>query len=34
VYALFFVVEEGFRLVADKVISFMVYLQNPPSDED
>lgn len=34
VYALFFIVEEGFRLVADKVIRLMIYIQNPPSDED
>lgn len=33
-YGLFFVVEEGFRLLVNKVIDFMVYLQNPPSDED
>lgn len=32
-YLLFFIVEEAFRfLLADKIIAFMVYLQNPPSD--
>lgn len=34
-YLLFFVVEEAFRfLLAEKIIMFMVFLQNPPSDED
>lgn len=34
-YLLFFIVEEAFRfLLADKIITFLVYLQNPPSDED
>lgn len=32
-YLLFFIFEEAFRfLLADKIIAFMVYLQNPPSD--
>jgi hypothetical protein len=34
-YSLFYIVEEGFRMVlVSRIISFMVYLQNPPSDED
>ena len=34
-YALYFICAEIFRLIlAEKIISVMVYLQNPPSDED
>lgn len=34
-YSLYFIFAEIFRLVlAEKIISVMVYLQNPPSDED